>query len=108
MATFIMILLTAFIALFTFLVWKVYERIAWLTGAMESHAELMLRIEAKRGIAGQPIKVLWWDPTLESPPIKREHGQEANLEPIYCFIPPSDRRVRETWQAKVKELFKLP
>lgn len=31
----IMILLTAIIALFTYLVWKVYERIAWLTGAME-------------------------------------------------------------------------
>ena len=103
-----MILLTALIASFTFLVWKVYERIAWMTGAMESHAELMLRIEAKRGIAGEPIKVLWWDPTLESPPIKREHGQEANLDAIYCFVPLPERRVHETWQAKLRELFKLP
>ena len=108
MATFIMILLTAFIALFTFLVWKVYERIASLTGAMESHTELMLRIEARRGIAGEPVKVIWWDPTLESPPIERKHGQEANLDTIYCFVPLSERRVIETWQTKLRELFKLP
>ena len=66
--TWIMILLTATIALFTYLVWKVYERIAWLTGAMETHSELMLRIEACRGVRDEPIKLLWWDPTIEDPP----------------------------------------
>lgn len=62
----IMIVLTLVIAFFTYLVWKVYERIAWLTGAMESHSELMLRIEAKRGIEGQPIEILQWDPIVLS------------------------------------------
>jgi len=108
MATLIMILLTAIIAAFTFLVWKVYERIASLTGAMESHSDLMLRIEAKRGINGAPIRLVWWDPTLESPPVKREHGQEIDLDTIYCYLPPSERRLQEPWQTKVKELFKLP
>ena len=108
MTTLIMILLTAIIAFFTFLVWKVYERIAWLTGAMESHSDLMLKIEAKRGINGAPIRLVWWDPTLESPPIKREHGQEINLATIYCYLPPSERRLQEIWQTKVRELFKLP
>ena len=40
----IMAVLTLIIAFFTFLVWKVYDRIAWLTGAMGSHSEIMLRI----------------------------------------------------------------
>jgi len=64
-----MIILTLIIALLTFLLWKVYERIAWLTGAMETHSDLMLRIEAKRGINEQPIKLVWWDPTIADPPV---------------------------------------
>ena len=68
MTNWIMIFLTLVIALFTYLVWKVYERIAWITGAMETHSDLMLRIEARRGINGEPIKLVWWDPTIQPLP----------------------------------------
>ena len=103
-----MIILTLVIAFFTFLVWKVYERMAWLTGAMESHTDLMLRIEAKRGIKdGREIKLIWWDPTIERPPIKREHGQEMELDTIYVYLPPNERKVKATWQSRVKNLFSL-
>ena len=108
MTNFLMVLLTAVIALFTFLVWKVYERIAWLTGAMETHSDLMLRIEAKRGINDSPIKVVWWDPTIEKPPGKREHGKEVELNTIYCYLPPRERRVQPSWCSKLKDLFNLP
>jgi hypothetical protein len=36
---------TCVIAVFTFLVWRTYERMAFFTGAMESHSELMLRLQ---------------------------------------------------------------
>ncbi|MGE0383434.1 MAG: hypothetical protein AB7Q97_01810 [Gammaproteobacteria bacterium] len=100
----IMILLTAIIAFFTFLVWKVYERIAWLTGAMESHSDIMLRIEAKRGINEEPIRLVWWDPTIESLPTKQEHGSEIELKTIYCYLPPRLRHVQPTWKSRLKDL----
>jgi len=109
MADWIMIILTLVIAFFTFLVWKVYERIAWLTGAMESHSDIMLRVEAKRGIKdGKEIKLIWWDPTIEKPPIKREHGQEIELDTIYVYLPPEERKEKITWQSRIKRLFSLP
>ncbi len=39
-ANWIIVLLTFVIAFFTFLIFLVYERIEWLTGAMESHSGL--------------------------------------------------------------------
>jgi len=47
-ANWIIVLLTLVIAFFTFLIFLVYERIEWLTGAMESHSDMMLRLEAIR------------------------------------------------------------
>lgn len=91
MASWLMVVLTLVIAFFTYLVWKVYDRIAWLTGALESHSEIMLRIEAKRGVNSQPIKLVAWDPTIESPPVKREHGQEIDVNTIYVYLPLSQR-----------------
>jgi len=108
MANGIMVFLTLIIAFFTYLVWKVYERIAWLTGAMETHSDLMLRIEASRGINGAPIKLLWWDPTIEPPPVKREHGQEIDLSTIYIYLPLSNRRNRPTWWKRAKEVLRFP
>jgi hypothetical protein len=64
----LLVILTLVIAALTYLVWKVYERIAWLTGSMESHSDLMLRIEALRGIEVKPIELVWWDPTIEDVP----------------------------------------
>ncbi len=79
MAEWIMVVLTLVVVFLTLLVVKVYDRIAWLTGSMESHSDLMLRIEARRGINGEPVKLLWWDPTIEGVPTKKQHGQEVDL-----------------------------
>jgi hypothetical protein len=105
----IMVGLTLVIAVFTYLVWKVYERIAWLTGAMESHSDLMLKIETLRGIReNQPIELIWWDPTIEDPPVNREHGKLVELNKIYVSIPPKYRRNKPTWKARFCNLFRLP
>jgi hypothetical protein len=61
-AHWLLVFLTLVIAIFTYLAWKVYEKIAWLTGAIESHSDLMLRIEALRGIHGKATELVWWDP----------------------------------------------
>ena len=108
MAEWIMAFLTLVIAFFTFLVWKVYERMAWLTGAMETHSDFMLRIEARRGINGQPIKLLWWDPTIAKTPTKIEHGQEIDLSTIYIYLPLEMRQDERTHGEKFKSLFSLP
>jgi len=92
MSNILLVVLTAVIAFFTYLVWLVYHRIAWLTGAMESHSALMVRIEAGRAPHGKPIEVIWWDPTIEPFPFSGAHGQVATLERIYVGIPPQYRR----------------
>jgi len=95
-------LLTAVIALFTYLVWRVYRRIEWLTGAMESHSAILLRLEAARSVSptGQPVKVIWWDPDIEPPPITPEHGKEAQVNEVYVYLPPRLRRNRQAWWRK--------
>jgi hypothetical protein len=90
----LLIILTAVIAFFTYLVWLVYDRIAWLTGSMESHSALMVRLEAARAASGQAIEVIWWDPTIEPFPFTGAHGQLAKLERIYIGIPPKHRKVQ--------------
>ena len=107
MTNWIMIFLTLVIAFFTFLVWKVYERMAWLTGSMETHSDLMLRIEARRGIDNTPIKLVWWDPTIEPPRIKREHGSEVDLSVIHIYLPLGERKNRPTGWVRAKELFRF-
>ena len=103
-STTLIAILTAVIALFTYLMWRVYRRIEWLTGAMESHSVLMLRLEAARSVAesGQPVKVIWWDPDIEPPPIRPEHGHEAKLNEIYLYLPP---RLRRNRQSKVRRVW---
>lgn len=108
MAESFMVILTLVIAFFASLVWKVYERMAWLTGAMETHSDLMLRIEARRGINGEPINLVWWDPTIEKTPTKKDHGQEIDLSTIYIYLPPEMRRNKPTSKEKLKALFSLP
>lgn len=107
MANWMLVLLTLVIAFLTFLVWKVYERIAWLTGAMETHSEIMLQIEAKRGINGQPISLVAWDPTIEPPPIKREHAKVIDLSTIYVYLPLQQRKNKPTLCNRVKELLRF-
>jgi hypothetical protein len=81
---------------------------AWLTGAIETHSDLMLRIEARRGINGEPIKLIWWDPTIETIATKKEHGQEIDLTTIYMYLPLEMRKNRPTLKDKLKALFSLP
>jgi hypothetical protein len=108
MANWLLVILTLVIALFTYLVWKTYERIAWLTGAMETHSELMLRVEAKRGINGKPIKLVAWDPTIERLPVRREHGQEIEVDTIHFFLPLDQRRIKPPWWKRALESLRWP
>jgi hypothetical protein len=83
---------TGVMAIFTVLVLLVYRQIAWFTGSMESYSEVNLRLEAKRGIDGEPpINIICWDPTVEELP-KREHRQPVDLGTIYIFVPRKDRQ----------------
>jgi hypothetical protein len=104
MSEVILIVLTAIIAFFTYLVWLVYSRIAWLTGAMESHSTLLVRIEAARGIDDKPIEVVWWDPTIEPFPFKGAHGQVATLDRIYAGMPVKYRQIQRGIWRRLQEL----
>jgi hypothetical protein len=82
----------AVIALSTYLVWRTYERIAWLTGAMESNSESMYRMAAQR----EGIECYWWGPSLAEggnrwPPFERKHDEPAVFQRIYVGFP------REHW-----------
>ncbi|HLC42317.1 MAG TPA: hypothetical protein VJO34_11955 [Methylomirabilota bacterium] len=92
----LLVVLTAVVAFFTYLVWLVYDRIAWLTGSMETYSALILRIEAARGVSGTPIEVIWWDPTIEPFPFTGAHGQPADLNRIYMGVPLRQRRQQRT------------
>jgi hypothetical protein len=103
----LMAFFTLIIVALTFLIWKVYERIAWLTGAMESHSDMLLRIEALRGIDGKQIELVWWDPSIEDVPTLKEHGKPIELKRIYIYLPPKFRRNKPTFGAKLRNLFRL-
>jgi hypothetical protein len=79
---------TAITAVFTWLVWKTYERLAWLTGAMESHSTMQLRLAAKKA----DVPVIWWDPTIEAPPTTPQHKEIATLEQIFLYLPVHRRK----------------
>lgn len=93
MTDILLVVFTAFIAVFTFLLWLVYKRIEWLTGSMETYTAVMLRIEAARGIPGAPgappasVPVIWWDPNVAPFPFTGAHDAPANLERIYLGVP---------------------
>ncbi len=93
----VMVVITVLIAFVSLMAWRVSKLVAWLTGAIESHSSLMLRLEARRGVPGEPVKVVWWDPTLGDPPLERKHGEEAELHCIYTCLPPRQRQRRRSW-----------
>lgn len=64
------------------------ERMNWLTGSMESHSSLMVRLEAKK----QGIQAVWWDPTEEDWPLTGPHGANATIEKIRIGMNPRDRK----------------
>ena len=104
----LLVFLTLAIVVLTYLIWKVYERIAWLTGALESHSDLMLRIEAIRGIEGKPIELVWWDPSIENIPTVKEHGKPVEMNRIYIYLPPKLRRNKPSAWKRLRDLFRLP
>jgi len=87
----LMVIISGLLLILSFFVWRINARVSWLTGAMESHSTMMLRIEAKLGVEKEPIKVIWWYPTMQKFPFSGEHGQEAKLNKIYLGIPPKYR-----------------
>ena len=97
LADWLMVIITILVAFISLMAWHVSKLIAWLTGAIESHSSIMLRLEAKRGVGEEPIKVVWWDPTIETPPINRKHGDEADINCIYSYVPPKERKCPPNW-----------
>ena len=95
-ANWVIAFFTMDIAAITLHVHKVYERIEWLTGAMESHANLMLRIRALEGINNVPIEMVWWDPSEGDPPIEMKHGKPVTMDRIYIYLPPKLRKKKVT------------
>lgn len=102
----LMVIVSFALLLLSFLAWQLNKQIAWFTGAMESHSDLMLRIEALRGIEhGQPIELIWWDPNIEEPPIDRKHGNPVDMKRIYLYLPLKYRRNKPSLMTKLCQLF---
>lgn len=83
----IIAVLTAALVVLAFLTWRVYMKMAWLSGALQTHSLVMLRMQAKE----KGFKAVWWDPDLEKPPVTRTHGAQDELETIYLYLPPHQR-----------------
>src|SRR5690349_8656463 len=86
-------ILTGVLCVLTFITWRVFKLQAWLSGALESHSLLMLRMEAR----DRNIPAVWWDPDIEDPPTAalRGHGKPAELPAIYLSLP---QRERSGWK----------
>jgi hypothetical protein len=74
---------TAVIAWFTVTISRLNRTLTDLTGAMESHSTIMMRLEARR----QGVPVVWWDPTQARTPCNPRHDTPAELKRIYLFLP---------------------
>lgn len=61
-----------------------------------------------RGIDKKPIELIWWDPTIEDPPIQIEHRKPVELNRIHIFIPPKLRRKEKGTMERLRTLFSLP
>jgi hypothetical protein len=87
-----MIALTALIVVFTFLTWHTYKTIEFLTGAMESHGTIQLRLEILKWNDTHPdnqIKMTWWDRTKADTPTEGAlaHGQPVTMNEVYFMLP---------------------
>lgn len=85
------------IAVFTFLVWKVYRRLTWFTGAMERHSDQQRRMVAKQ----QKIPIVLWDKTIHDWPEDGDHGQRDQVKYIAVGVAPGRRRYRG-WRRALK------
>jgi hypothetical protein len=78
------LILAGAIVYFAWASWHVASRLAWLTGAMESHSDIMTRLEAQK----QKIPMVWWDPTAEMfPDDGVAHGKECRINKIAVGLP---------------------
>ena len=78
------LLLAGAIVYFAWASWRVSSRLAWLTGAMESHSDIMMRLEAQK----QEIPMVWWDPTVEVFPDEGiAHSKECRMNKIAVGLP---------------------
>ena len=57
MVEILMLIVAIFVAIITFFTWRISQRVAWLTGAMETHSSIMLMIEAKSGLMDNKLKM---------------------------------------------------
>jgi hypothetical protein len=72
---------------------ELQKRANWLTGALESHSAVNMRLSAEK----QGKKVIWWDPTNDGPikrppPARPTHLESALSDTVYVYVPPEDRR----------------
>jgi hypothetical protein len=84
----IMALCTVAVAVYAYRSWKVSKGIETYTSMAETHSEMLLKLEAKRN----GIPIVWWDPTIEAPPVGWKHGKEIELEQIRFYIPKKLRK----------------
>jgi hypothetical protein len=61
------------------------QRLAWLSGALESHSEIMMRLTAQR----DGIPVIYWDPDIEDTPTTpaKKHKAAAEVTTVYQYLP---------------------
>jgi hypothetical protein len=88
-------ILTAVIAIFTALVWRVYSRMRFMMGAQRSHTARLVQLEARR----DGIKLVWRDAMVEPPPSTALHRHDMRFETIYFMIPEDQRQSRSYWQS---------
>ncbi len=64
------------------------DRMNGLTGALETHSQLMLRLDAE----AKGKKVIWWDPINPATgekerPYQPKHGESAVIDTAYIYLP---------------------
>lgn len=78
------VIMAAAIVYFAWASWRVSTRLAWFTGAMESHSDIMMRLEAQK----QKIPMVWWDPTVEAFPRDGiAHGKPCHIKRLAIGMP---------------------
>lgn len=79
----------------SYLIWQTYRKIEFLTGALETQSELMLRLTLKD--RHPDISVVWWDKSVEDFPFEGKHGQPFDLKTVRFGFPMKHRRFYSTW-----------
>lgn len=75
---------TVAIAVLTYLLVRLNQRLANFAGAMESHSELMLRLKFKE----ENLPVVWWDKTVEPwPDENKRHRNRSELTHVVLGVP---------------------